>query len=125
MYRSFCCVRESSNCKTDQMTTASKAMIGKRQSQPNHPAANGTALPAITSAKTLAEMRIACLAPKMMASEREPVLRSPSTSSASAAWLPEEQKTMIGQMDPLKRVALPEAVAGAVFAAASDHSGAL
>jgi 3-oxoacyl-[acyl-carrier protein] reductase len=43
------------------------------------------------------------------------------TLTDATAWLPEEQKTMIGEMAPLKRVALPEDVAGVVLAAASDH----
>ena len=44
------------------------------------------------------------------------------TLTDATAWLPEEQKTMIADMTPLKRVALPEDVAGAVLAVASDHS---
>ena len=44
------------------------------------------------------------------------------TLTDATAWLPEEQKTMIADMTPLKRVALPEDVAGAVLALASDRS---
>ncbi|NTU98081.1 MAG: 3-oxoacyl-ACP reductase FabG [Chlorobiaceae bacterium] len=44
------------------------------------------------------------------------------TLTDATAWLPEEQKTMIANMTPLQRVALPEDVAGAVLALASDHS---
>ncbi len=44
------------------------------------------------------------------------------TLTDATAWLPEEQKTMIANMTPLQRVALPEDVAGAVLAFASDHS---
>ena len=44
------------------------------------------------------------------------------TLTDATAWLPEEQKAMIGEMAPLKRVALPEDIAGAVLAVASDHS---
>jgi 3-oxoacyl-[acyl-carrier protein] reductase len=44
------------------------------------------------------------------------------TLTDATAWLPEEQKAMIGKMTPLQRVALPEDVAGAVVALASDHN---
>ncbi|NTW52739.1 MAG: 3-oxoacyl-ACP reductase FabG [Chlorobiaceae bacterium] len=44
------------------------------------------------------------------------------TLTDATAWLPEEQKAMMAEMTPLKRVALPEDVAGAVLAIASDHS---
>ncbi|NTU53979.1 MAG: 3-oxoacyl-ACP reductase FabG [Chlorobiaceae bacterium] len=44
------------------------------------------------------------------------------TLTDATAWLPEEQKAMIGDMAPLKRVALPEDIAGAVLAIASDNS---
>lgn len=44
------------------------------------------------------------------------------TLTDATAWLPEEQKSMIGEMAPLKRVALPEDIAGAVLSIASDHS---
>ncbi|NTW57057.1 MAG: 3-oxoacyl-ACP reductase FabG [Chlorobiaceae bacterium] len=44
------------------------------------------------------------------------------TLTDATAWLPEEQKAMIGKMTPLQRVALPEDIAGAVLAVASGHS---
>lgn len=44
------------------------------------------------------------------------------TLTDATAWLPEEQKSMIANMTPLQRIALPEDVAGAVLALASDHS---
>ncbi|HWR02363.1 MAG TPA: 3-oxoacyl-ACP reductase family protein [Chlorobaculum sp.] len=44
------------------------------------------------------------------------------TLTDATAWLPEDQKAMIAEMTPLQRVALPEDVAGAVLAIASDHS---
>ena len=44
------------------------------------------------------------------------------TLTDATSWLPEEQKAMMADMTPLKRVALPEDVAGAVLAIASDHS---
>jgi 3-oxoacyl-[acyl-carrier protein] reductase len=44
------------------------------------------------------------------------------TLTDATAWLPEEQKAMVAEMSPLKRVALPEDVAGVVLAVASDHS---
>ncbi len=43
-------------------------------------------------------------------------------SAYASTWLPEEQKAMMADMAPLKRVALPEDVAGAVLAMASDHN---
>jgi len=44
------------------------------------------------------------------------------TLTDATAWLPDDQKAMMADMTPLKRVALPEDVAGAVLAVASDHS---
>jgi 3-oxoacyl-[acyl-carrier protein] reductase len=44
------------------------------------------------------------------------------TLTDATAWLPEEQKAMMAEMTPLKRIALPEDVAGVVLAVASDHS---
>jgi 3-oxoacyl-[acyl-carrier protein] reductase len=44
------------------------------------------------------------------------------TLTDATAWLPEEQKTMIANMTPLQRVALPDDVAGTVLALASDHN---
>ena len=44
------------------------------------------------------------------------------TLTDATSWLPEEQKAMMADMTPLKRVALPEDIAGVVFAIASEHS---
>ena len=44
------------------------------------------------------------------------------TLTDATSWLPEEQKAMVADMAPLKRVGLPEDVAGAVVAMASDHN---
>lgn len=44
------------------------------------------------------------------------------TLTDATAWLPEEQKAEIAEYTPLRRVADPEDVAGAVLAMASDHS---
>ena len=44
------------------------------------------------------------------------------TLTDATAWLPEEHKAMVADYAPLKRVGLPEDVAGAVVAVASDHS---
>jgi 3-oxoacyl-[acyl-carrier protein] reductase len=44
------------------------------------------------------------------------------TLTDATAWLPEEQKAMMAEMTPLKRLALPEDVAGVVLAVASDHT---
>ncbi|NTU91454.1 MAG: 3-oxoacyl-ACP reductase FabG [Chlorobiaceae bacterium] len=44
------------------------------------------------------------------------------TLTDATAWIPDEQKAMMAEMTPLKRVGLPEDVAGAVLAVASDHS---
>ena len=44
------------------------------------------------------------------------------TLTDATSWLPDEQKAMMADMTPLKRVALPEDVAGAVAAMASDHN---
>ena len=44
------------------------------------------------------------------------------TMTDATSWLPEEQKTMMANMTPLQRIALPEDVAGAVLAMASDHN---
>jgi len=44
------------------------------------------------------------------------------TLTDATAWMPDEQKAMMADMTPLKRVAQPEDVAGAVLAVASDHS---
>jgi 3-oxoacyl-[acyl-carrier protein] reductase len=44
------------------------------------------------------------------------------TLTDATAWLPDEQKAMMADITPLKRVALPEDVAGAVLAVASGHS---
>ena len=44
------------------------------------------------------------------------------TLTDATSWLPEEQKAMMADMTPLKRVALPEDIAGVVLAIASDHS---
>jgi hypothetical protein len=44
------------------------------------------------------------------------------TLTDATAWLPEKQKSTIGEMTPLRRVALPEQIVGMVLAVASDHS---
>lgn len=44
------------------------------------------------------------------------------TLTDATAWLPDEQKAMMAEMTPLRRVALPEDVAGTVLAVASEHS---
>jgi 3-oxoacyl-[acyl-carrier protein] reductase len=44
------------------------------------------------------------------------------TLTDATSWLPEEQKAMMAEMTPLKRIALPEDVAGVILAVASDHS---
>lgn len=44
------------------------------------------------------------------------------TLTDATAWLPAEQKAMIAEMTPLRRVACPEDVAGVVLAVASGHS---
>jgi len=44
------------------------------------------------------------------------------TLTDATSWLPEQQKAMMADMTPLKRIALPEDIAGVVLAIASDHS---